>query len=247
MSLVMLPAAYWGLPESLDFLLTRRSGGSLARLNRLLRRLQVAEVETFLPSDFHPAREKPSVRHLFAAPFAHSTVFMWTAFFAVMAAYYFVFGWTPRLLASSGLTAQQGITGGVLLSLGGIIGTVVFAFVAGVVEIRRLTCLCLLAAAVLMGVFAFVLTNLSVALIVGVLLGGTATSAMAGLYAVTPTLYEPGVRTTGMGWAIGVGRIGAILAPLATGALVDHGWQPSQLYLAFIGPFVISLLAVAAL
>jgi MFS family permease len=247
MSVVMLPATYWGLPESRDFLLTRRSGGSTGRLNALLRRLRVQEVGMLLPSDFHPVRGKPSVRHLFSAPFARSTVSIWTAFFAVMAAYYFVFGWTPRLLAASGLTAQQGITGGVLLSLGGIIGTVLFAFASTLVEIRKLTCLCLLAAAALMGLFAFVLTNLSVALLVGVLLGGTATSAMAGLYALTPTLYEPGVRTTGMGWALGVGRIGAILAPMATGALVDHGWQPAQLYLAFIAPFVVSLLALAAL
>jgi len=249
MSCAMLPAAYWGLPESLDFLLSRRSGRTLTQLKGLLRRLQVAEVEVdrLLVSDVPAPREQASVRQLFAAPFARSTVLIWIAFFAVMAAYYFVFGWTPRLLAASGLTAQQGITGGVLLSFGGIIGTVLFAFIAGVVEIRRLTCLCLLAAAVLVGLFAAVLPNLKVALFVGLLLGGTATSAMAGLYAITPQLYAPAVRATGMGWAIGVGRFGAILAPVATGALVDHGWQATELYLAFIAPFIISLLALASL
>lgn len=246
-SLAMLPAVYWGLPESLDFLLTRRSVRTLTQLKALLRRLKVEEVTVLLVSDFDAASEPPSVRRLFAAPFARSTALIWIAFFAVMAAYYFVFGWTPRLLATSGLTAQQGITGGVLLSFGGIIGTVLFAFLAGVVEIRRLTCLCLFAAAVLVGLFAFVLTKLSLALIIGILLGGTATSAMAGLYAITPVLYAPSVRTTGMGWAIGVGRFGAILAPVLTGALVDHGWQPTQLYLAFMTPFVISLLALAGL
>ena len=62
------------------------------------------------------------------------------------------------------------------------------------------------------------------------LLGVIANAAMAGLYAVGPPLYPTAVRTTGMGWAIGIGRFGAILAPLASGALLDRGWLPAQLY-----------------
>jgi MFS family permease len=95
--------------------------------------------------------------------------------------------------------------------------------------------------------FAVALPNLGLALIVGVLLGGVVNGAIAGLYAITPRLYQPHVRTTGMGWAIGIGRFGAILAPIATGVLVDHGWRPMQLYFAFTGPFLIAALALAAL
>ena len=58
-----------------------------------------------------------------------STILIWTAFFMLMAAFYFVNSWTPRLLTASGMTAQQGIAGGVLLSIGGIIGTVLFGVI----------------------------------------------------------------------------------------------------------------------
>jgi benzoate transport len=248
LSIVMLPAVYWGLPESLDFLITWRPADALPRVNALLRRLNRAAVEVLpAPGSRHGPRETASIRLLFSTRFARSTTLIWIAFFCMMAGYYFVFGWTPRLLAASGLTAQQGITSGVLLSLGGIVGTLLFAFTAAAFEIRRLTCVCLFATGLLVGLFALALPNLGIALVTGLLLGGVVNGAMAGLYAITPRLYQPHVRTTGMGWAIGIGRIGAILAPIATGVLVDHGWRAMQLYYAFTAPFLIAALALAAL
>jgi hypothetical protein len=61
---------------------------------------------------------------------------------------------------------------------------------------------------------------------------------------VGPPLYPTAVRTTGMGWAIGIGRFGAILAPLASGALLDRGWLPAQLYCFFSAPFVVAAVAI---
>jgi benzoate transport len=244
-SAAMLPLVYWGLPESVDFLITRRPVDALSRLNLLLRRLRRTTL-VILPAEIRHenAFKGLAVRRLLSAPFTRSTTLIWIAFFFMMAGYYFVFSWTPRLLTVSGLSVAQGITSGVLLSLGGIVGTILFAFIAATIEIRRMTSLALLAAGVLMPLFALTLTHLGLALMIGVLLGGVATSAMAGFYALTPTLYLPDVRTTGMGWAIGIGRIGAILAPIGTGKLVDHGWHPMQLYLVFTSVFLVAMLAV---
>jgi len=188
-----------------------------------------------------------SMRGLFAPDLARSTGLIWIAFFFMMAGYYFVFSWTPKLLTASGLTAQQGITSGVLLSLGGIFGTVIFAFIARVIEVRRLITFCLIVASALMGVFALSTHLPLVGLMAGVALGAMSTSAMAGFYALTPALYIPDLRATGMGWGIGIGRIGAILAPLATGALVDRGWHSVELYSAFAGTFLIAALALGAM
>jgi predicted MFS family arabinose efflux permease len=190
---------------------------------------------------------RSSVRRLFAPDLARSTGLIWIAFFFMMGGYYFVFSWTPKLLTSSGLTAQQGIASGVLLSLGGIFGTVLFAFIARVIEVRRLIAFCLVVASILMGVFALTTHEVFVGLLAGVALGAMSTSAMAGFYALTPALYVPNLRTTGMGWGIGIGRIGAILAPLATGLLIDRGWHSVQLYWIFAGTFLIAALALGAM
>jgi hypothetical protein len=87
-------------------------------------------------------------------------------------------------------------------------------------------------------------TRLDIALWAALLLGIIANAAMAGLYAVGPPLYPTAIRTTGMGWAIGIGRFGAILAPLASGALLDRGWLPAQLYFFFGAPIVVAALAL---
>jgi benzoate transport len=248
MSFLMVPAVYWCLPESVDFLISRRPDGALAKLNALLKRLDRAPLATMpaaapLGGSHHGA----SVRRLFVPALGPQTIYLWIAFFFMMAGYYFVFGWTPRLLASAGLSAHQGITSGVMLSLGGIVGTILFAFIAHIVEIRRLTCISLCATAVLMAVFAIATSHVAAALITGLLLGALINGAMAGFYAATPPLYPPGVRTTGMGWAIGIGRFGAILSPIGAGVLVDAGWRPMQLYFAFAGLFLVAMAALAAI
>lgn len=92
--------------------------------------------------------------------------------------------------------------------------------------------------------FGLALSRLDISLWTALLLGIIANSAMAGLYAVGPPLYPTAIRTTGIGWAIGIGRFGAILAPLASGALLDRGWLPAQLYFFFSATFILAAIAI---
>jgi MFS family permease len=173
-----------------------------------------------------------------------STLLVWIVFFCTMAGFYFILSWTPRLLNAAGLSAGAGLTGGVLLNLGGIAGCGLFALAAARADTHRLLFGALIGSALLIVVFGLVMTRLDIALWTALLLGIIANAAMAGLYAVGPPLYPTAVRTTGMGWAIGIGRFGAILAPLVSGALLDRGWLPAQLYFFFSAPFVVAALAI---
>jgi MFS family permease len=217
LSLLMLPLAWRKLPESRDFLLTRRQHSGLRRellgaQLRLLMRL--------------------------------STLLVWILFFCTMAGFYFILSWTPRLLNAAGLSAGQGMTGGVLLNLGGIAGCGLFALAAARADTHRLLLGALIGSALLIVVFGLVMSQVHIALWTALLLGIIANAAMAGLYAVGPPLYPTAVRTTGMGWAIGIGRFGAILAPLVSGALLDRGWLPAQLYFFFSVPFAVAAIAI---
>ena len=98
--------------------------------------------------------------------------------------------------------------------------------------------------ALLIAAFGTVVHRLELALWTALLLGVLSNAVMAGLYAVGPPLYPTEVRATGMGWAIGIGRLGAILGPLVSGALLDQGWAPAQLYFLFSVPFVIAAIAM---
>jgi benzoate transport len=245
---LMIPVVVWSLPESLDFLLARQPPGALGRLNALLRRMgrrEVAALPERLPEE--RAGHNP-VGRLFSGAMARDTLLIWGAFFLVMFSFYFVTSWTPKLLVAAGLSTSQGITGGVLLNLGGIVGGSLFGVLAGGrLPLRALTmgCLAFTAAGLLLfGALAHdLVAALRVALAIGVFLFGS----MVGLYAATPLLYPAAIRTTGMGWAIGIGRIGAIVAPIVAGLLIDRGWRTPDLYYVFAIPLVVALLLVRLL
>jgi MFS family permease len=173
-----------------------------------------------------------------------TTALVWITFFCAMAAFYFFVLWTPRLLNEGGLTVTQGLSAGVLLNLGGIVGCGGFAVVAARADAHRLLLGSLVLSALLIAAFGAVVHRLELALWTALLLGVLSNAVMAGLYAVGPPLYPTEVRATGMGWAIGIGRLGAILAPLASGALLDQGWAPAHLYFLFSVPFVIAAIAM---
>lgn len=245
LSLLMLPLAWHKLPESLDFLLTRRPLSAVRRINAVLLGmgrppLTVLEEPRIVSNQGGHDSVGVQLKLLMRPP----TLLVWIVFFCTMAGFYFILSWTPRLLNAAGLSAGQGMTGGVLLNLGGIAGCGLFAFAAARVDTHRLLLGALVGSAVLIVVFGLVMSRLDIALSAALLLGIIANAAMAGLYAVGPPLYPTSVRTTGMGWAIGIGRFGAILSPLASGALLDRGWLPAQLYFFFSAPFVIAAIAL---
>ena len=86
-------------------------------------------------------------------------------------------------------------------------------------------------------------TDLLAAFLIAFVLGMALFGSMVGLYAAAPSLYPAAIRTTGMGWAIGMGRVGAILAPFCAGLLVDSGWDTIGLYAAFAVPVALAVLA----
>jgi benzoate transport len=236
------------LPESVDFLLHRRPAGALPRLNRIAARLgHPALTEADLHDPAYADRHGRRLAHpgvLLGRDLRRPTLLVWVAFFATMFGFYFVNTWTPQLLVTAGLSEKQGITGGLMLALGGTVGSVVFGLVCSGRDTRRVLISFTVLAAATMVVFITTTSLLALALAVGVLVGALINGCIAGLYTLTPALYEPRSRTTGMGWAIGVGRIGAILAPLATGRLLDASWSPVQLY---VGAAVVVLVAAVAL
>ncbi len=241
MTLLLLPVAWFRLPESIDFLTNRQPADALARANRLLAAMHLPALtglDTARADGRQPAFAE--VRRILTP----TTGFAWVMFFFTMAAFYFVLSWTPRLLTEAGLSAQQGLTGGVVLNFGGIVGCGGFALAAAFLAARRLMIGSLLGSIATIALFGLVLDDLSLALGTAVFLGTIANAAMSGLYAIGPQLYPAEVRATGMGWAIGMGRLGAILAPMLSGALLDVGWVPRQLYFLYAGCFAVALIAL---
>ncbi|VWC27845.1 MFS transporter [Burkholderia arboris] len=245
LTLLSIPMVLALLPESLDFLLARRPDNALQKINRILARMKRTPIDTLPASSIDMASPASRWTAVLRAPLAHRTIALWIAFFLVMGSFYFVVSWTPKLLVQAGLSASQGVTGGVLLNLGGIAGASLFSLLSTRFGLRNLLGATLLLGGALMVVFGANTGSLGIGMTVAVFLGAVINACVAGMYALSPTPYPAEIRTTGIGLAVGIGRLGAILSPMTVGALLDDGWSVSHLYLAFLVPMAGAAIAVA--
>ena len=236
------------LPESVDFLVQRRPRQAVERINRILGRLG----QSAITSDALEAAPRPTSRHrsgnpgvLLSADLRRSTLLIWVAFLATMFGFYFVNSWTPQLLVTSGMSEADAVTAGMMLALGGTAGSVLYGLVASRLDSRLVLIGFTVLSALTMVVFITSTALLTVALIIGVVVGALINGCIAGLYTITPAVYGTEIRSTGMGWAIGIGRIGAILSPMLAGRLLDASWTPVNLYVG--AAVVVAISAVALL
>jgi benzoate transport len=245
LSFVMIPLVAWRLPESLAFLASRRPPDALERINLLLRHLGRAEIGS-LP-EVQQGRPRARAVDLVKRRLGATSAALWTAFFCVMVSFYFVLSWTPQLLVEAGLNPKEGISGGVLLNVGGIAGALALGLLAERVGSFRIVTATMAAGAlavVAVGVFA---QGTVLAMLLAFVVGYFIFGAMVGLYAIMPAVYPTEVRNTGAGLSIGVGRCGAIVSPFLAGVLLEAGWRASSIYVAFGAPLLVAAAATVVL
>jgi AAHS family 4-hydroxybenzoate transporter-like MFS transporter len=222
--LAVLPLLFFALPESPRFLCK-------------------AEPYALKPVGAHHS----VVGRLFAEGRGRMTSLLWTAFFSNLLVMYFLVNWLPSLLRDSGVSLQVAILSTALLNLGGAIGAVVLGWL-----LDRFNPLIVLgsvyaSAAVFIVQVAFSGSNTELLLVGAALAGFGVVGAQIGLNAVCAQLYPTSMRATGIGWALGVGRIGSIMGPLLGGMLLDYGWLPRTILLAAVIPAIVAAIAVFAL
>lgn len=245
MSALMIPVVYWRLPESIDYLVARQPENALQGVNHLLTKMGHENVDVLPEKEAKDSGGNAissvllSLRNIWTEEFRHSTLLLWMGFFAIMFSLYFVMNWVPKLLIHAGLSTQEGISGGLVLHIGGITGQLVLGFLSAKMRLNKLLSVYAFVAAIALMVFGVYTGQLNMALIMAGCVGFFLFGTITGLYALTPRIYPATVRSTGMGWGIGIGRIGAILSPSLAGVLLDAGWSLSTLCFVFALPMIV--------
>lgn len=243
---LMIPVIAGLVPESIDFLLARRPGNALPKLNAILVRLDQPTVEELPQRATSSQTARTRWKDVLLGSNSTTTLLLSVAFFMVMGSFYFANSWTPKLISAGGFSVQDGITAGVLFSTGGLVGTVAFGLIAAKSGVARL-----LIVTFVLGGGAFVVYALSTgalpsALLAAALLGLLLAAGIAGMFSIGPIFYSSDVRATAVGFITGMGRVGAIVSPIAAGLLIDAHWAPGDLYYLFIIPMAIGGLAIFA-
>jgi MFS family permease len=226
------------LPESLAFLEQRQPKDALERANRLRAKLRLPEL-TVLPA-VDKAAVRASVAALFADGRRNQSLILWTAVTFGYFVLYFAISWIPKLSAQAGLPVRDAIFAGATYNFGAFIGTTLIGILAVRFRLNRVAALFMSLGAVAMIVFGAVslpvILTLAVAMLIGIFLGG----GFNGFWGLAASLYPAEMRGTGIGWALGVGRIGAVLGPIVGGLLVGAGFSNAAIFLVFAVPLLVA-------
>lgn len=238
--ILLAPLFYLLLPEPVEFMVMKRAPA--ARIAEILFRIDPAR--SFDPAtDFVVApgnRFGFQIYQLFQDGRAALTSVLWVVFFTSIMAIFFYNNWLPTLLNGSGLSPGEIVTITTALPFGGVFGTLLIAPVLMKLGSFRTVAIGYFCATIAMIVLAsvglsFVALALSV-FAVGFFLIGT----QSALNASSALIYPPSLRSTGVGWGFGIGRIGSIISPSIAGVLVAFHWQPGQLFLIAAAPTLVA-------
>ena len=232
------------LPESIKFLVLR--GGQDARIARLVHRLNPA-VNTgpgtrfVLDVDEGSARTRGSPLALFRDGWALVTVLVWLVFVFNLMANNLMNAWLPMIVQSSGRTAAQGAMAGTLQQLGGTFGGLFVGILIDRVGLKVLVPLFLLAVPVV----AFTGTpgiSTTVLLTMTFFTGCMVTGMQNGINAGAGMIYPTSLRANGVGYALGVGRVGSVAGPLLGSALISMKLPVSTFfYLTAVFPLLCAI------
>jgi MFS transporter, AAHS family, 4-hydroxybenzoate transporter len=186
------------------------------------------------------------VKALFAAGRAPGTLLLWVPFFMNLLMLYFVLSWLPALLRQSGSAASAGVQAVASFSVGGMIGTLTQGHIMKRVGTRPALVAEFVLCVLLIPSLAFTASAFGAMLAIVFVLGIAVQGAQAGLNALAAMFYPTEARATGIGWALGVGRIGSIVGPSVGGLLLALHWTPDRIFMAGIAPAACAAAAILA-
>ena len=231
------------LPESLRFLAV--IGADRKRMSAIVRRIAPDAADVPLaPPPVSERREGLPVKRLFTEGRAGGTVLLWIPFFMNLLILYFILSWLPSLLSDAGMPVSAGITAVATFSIGGIVGTLLQGPLMKTFGLYPPMAAEFVASLALVGLAALIFANFELMIVVTFFLGISVQGAQAGLNVLAAMYYPTAMRSTGVGWALGVGRVGAIVGPLIGGAMLQMQWTPREIFLAGALPACIAAATV---
>jgi AAHS family 4-hydroxybenzoate transporter-like MFS transporter len=249
--LVLIPALIRFLPESLVFMIRRDADPQ--QIYRLFRRMDRSLPEQHTPSfAFGVDDQQPGKRAALSSLFTRNrlvgTLLLWFVFVINLGEFYALQSWLPSIMTSLHYPMSVVVTATTLTTVGGIAA----AFITGP-SMDRLGAYGTLGILYLVGFLFVALTGVAftqplwILLTANFLAGCCISGGQKSLIALAAVFYPASMRSTGVGWALGVGRVGGIVGPIVVGAALSMNWSPSGVFYAMSVPMLAAGLAVLLL
>jgi AAHS family 4-hydroxybenzoate transporter-like MFS transporter len=245
--ILLSPVLILALPESLNYLVSRENRGAeiAGILTKLAPDIPYSADRRFVMDQAY--EKKVQVPALFQGGFARRTILLWTILFVSLITLFSLTNWLPTLFNTLGVTPKQVVTIMALSQGAGLLGSLVAArLVVSYPPFQVAALGYAFAASLLLGLAKFG-SSYAAIMMVNSLLYLFLIGDQNILNAMAGQLYPPKIRSTGTGWAIGVGRIGGILGPSIAGLLLAFHWTPNQLFMLAAFPTLATAVAALAL
>ncbi|MHB0763737.1 MFS transporter [Stutzerimonas sp. NM35] len=240
--LLLLPLILWKLPESVGFLVRQ---GRTDEARALLQKIQPKQ--TFTPDDVLELTESKgksaSVIELFRDGRLLGTLSIWVAFFCCLLMVYALGSWLPKLMANAGYSLGSSLSFLLALNFGGMFGAILGGWLGDRFNLAKVVVAFFAVSVVSISLLGFK-TPMPVLYSLITIAGATVIGTQILLYACAAQFYGLSIRSTGLGWASGIGRNGAIVGPLLGGALLGINLPLQLNFIAFAIPGVIAALAM---
>lgn len=194
-----------------------------------------------------PGRRRPAggtLPRLLSTEHRDATWRLWVGTFFAFTTLYTLISWVPSLARAAGVRLEGAIQAGTVLNLGALAGTCAIGIVARWIGLRRSALSALLLAIVSLLLLAGSNIGGAFGLPLVFLIGATVQGGFNSYYPIATRVYPPELRASGVGFAMGIGRAGAVLGPLAAGYLLAAGVPMARLFVGFSMPLLVSALAV---
>ncbi|HZF30941.1 MAG TPA: MFS transporter [Gammaproteobacteria bacterium] len=218
-TLVFIPIVFFFMPESVHWLARKQPRGALDKINSTLKRLGHSTVAA-LPVISAEVRKR-SIGDIFRAGFLPITLIVTFAYFFHITTFYFIVKWVPQIVTSLGFAPSE--AGNVLswLNVGGATGGTVVGLLGMRFPIKPVTIAVMLLSTIAVTIFGRTAPDLVRLILICMAAGFFTNGAITGMYTIFAQAFPTHVRAFGTGVAVGVGRLGSVLAPIIGGFLLN--------------------------
>jgi AAHS family 4-hydroxybenzoate transporter-like MFS transporter len=225
--IIAVALTFFALPESPRFLaIHKHRAKELATLLNAITGTSLYSESNRFVSRMPAPQSSTGLGLLFSGDLLSDTIGVWLIFFSNLFSAFTFLSWSPIILTSLGYPFGVAMRGLLLFNLAGIAGSALTAWTIAYFGSRSaLVALSLIAAASLLFISRLVAGADAaeaaghIALLMAAF--GCAGFALIGIqvaaYGLSAHIYPTEIRSSGVGWAAGVGRLGSILSTFVSG------------------------------
>jgi AAHS family 4-hydroxybenzoate transporter-like MFS transporter len=236
------------LPESIRFLLA--AGAPRDRIQATMRFLDPRAVlapDTRLVAPETATIARASVRQLFADGRSAATLPLWTIFLCASLDLYFLVTWLPTILQDHGVAAKDSLIVTSMFQLGGLFAPLLLArLIDARHAVATVGCVLALGAVTTLSI-GWAGTSVGMLGLLVFLTGGLVQGGLTGLTAISAGLYPTPIRSSGVGWALGISRVGGIVGPMLGALAVAAGLSFQAIFALFAIPAIVAAVTTIAL